>query len=266
MPHPTPAAPCAPLRSTPPLSVAPPSTPRALPGLVPVAAALPLHGVTILVVEDSRFAAEAMRLMCQRSGARLRRVETMTAARRHLSLYRPDALIVDLGLPDGYGEALIGEIAAARPRPALILGWSGDPAGRGAALAAGADGFLDKPVASLDQFRSLLAPLARGTGDGTGAGTGGDLPLPDPLALRDDLARAAQLAAGRPEGADRRYLCGFLTGIARHADDPVLAEAARSAQDGEGIGDLSALLSHRLKAPDAAFAARLTAKARSSGT
>ena len=67
----------------------------------------PLAGLTVLVVEDSRYACEAMRLLCQHSGARLRRADSLAAAARHLRVYRPDVLIVDLGLPDGPGEALI---------------------------------------------------------------------------------------------------------------------------------------------------------------
>ena len=33
----------------------------------------PMIGLTILVVEDSRFACEALRIFCLRSGARIRR-------------------------------------------------------------------------------------------------------------------------------------------------------------------------------------------------
>ena len=65
--------------------------------------ALPLRGVTVLVVEDSRVTCDALRLIFQRTGARLRRAETLTSARLHMDSYRPDLVIVDLGLPDGRG-------------------------------------------------------------------------------------------------------------------------------------------------------------------
>jgi DNA-binding response OmpR family regulator len=184
---------------------------------------LPLQGLTVLLVEDSRFAADALRLMCQRLGARLRRAETLRNALAHLALIRPDVVIVDLGLPDGRGEDLIRDLAARTPRPSVLLGTSGDDAGSAGALAAGADGFLEKPVPSLARFQEAIlchlperqaildAPAPR---------------APDLAALRDDLSRAAEML--RTGTADAAYVAGFLTGIARVAGDgDLLARATR---------------------------------------
>ena len=82
----------------------------------------PLLGLTILIVEDSRYSCEAMRFMALRSGARLRRADSIQSAKRHLRVYMPSAIIVDVGLPDGSGLDLIRELSSARPRvPALDL-------------------------------------------------------------------------------------------------------------------------------------------------
>ncbi len=113
----------------------------------------PLQGLTVLVVEDSRFASEAIRLLSIRSGARIRRADSLAAAHRHLAVYRPSVVIVDIGLPDGSGADLIAELARARPRVPAILGMSGDPEAEPAARAAGADAFLAKPVESLALFQ-----------------------------------------------------------------------------------------------------------------
>ena len=111
--------------------------------------ARPLLGLTVLAVEDSRFACEALRLLCLRSGARIRRADSLRAARRHLRVYRPTVVIIDLGLPDGNGVDLIQGLSTAAPRPEVILGTSGDNFGQAEAMAAGADGFIEKPITSL---------------------------------------------------------------------------------------------------------------------
>ncbi|MFN3724181.1 MAG: response regulator [Paracoccaceae bacterium] len=224
------------------------ATPSFLPrGVVaPAVGALPLSGVTILLVEDSRFASDGLRLICQRSGARLRRAETMEQARAHLRTYCPDVVIVDLGLPDGRGDRLIRDLAVAR-RVAVVLGLSGDPDGRALALAAGAKGFLEKPLQGVGAFqRAILrhvpgrfAPTVRDEED---APVGGDM-----LAMRDDLAHAADLMAMAPDGAARAYVARFVAGIARGAGDADLADAAVAAGLGaDALPRLRALVQRRL--------------------
>ena len=187
----------------------------------------PLAGLTILAVEDSRFACEALRLLCQRLGARLRRAETLAAAAAHLRTYRPDVVLVDLGLPDGPGTGLIASLAALGPARPLVIGMSGEDGAAPRALAAGAAGYLAKPLESLAAFRDgLLAQLPdRGWLAPARAAPGQVLPAPDPLALRDDLARAAAcLARGGDENA---YVAGLVAGLARATRDPALERAAR---------------------------------------
>lgn len=187
----------------------------------------PLLGLTILVVEDSRFACEAMRLLCLRSGARIRRADCLASARRHLQVYRPSVIIVDLGLPDGSGLDLIEGLNRLTPRIGVILATSGDDGTEAQAMTAGADGFLAKPVTRVASFQSMI--LARMPADRQPAGPRlltEDEIRPDALAYRDDMVHAADLLG---EGQDDRvldYVAQFIGGVARSADDSQLERAA----------------------------------------
>lgn len=229
--------------------------------LAAIRSAVPWRGLTLLAVEDSRFAAEALRLMCRKLGLRLRRAEDLRSAHLHLQLYRPDAVLIDLGLPDGRGEALIRDLVASPWRPRAVLATSGDPAGRATALAAGADGFIDKPLESFAAFRAALLRVLPELSDPPPFAAPQPSPTeeaiaPDPLALRDDLAHAVQILRERSDAEGRRYLAGFLTGVARHAHDAALAEAAEAAGMApldQASQRLEGMLTRRLSAPDGAF-------------
>lgn len=189
-------------------------------------ASLPLLGLTVLAVEDSRFASEALRLLCQRSGARLRRADSLAAARRHLRVYRPGCLIVDMGLPDGSGADLLAEAGAASPRVDILLAMSGDPGAEDAARAAGADAFLAKPIVSLAAFQATILacmpPDRRPPGPRLAAD---DRIAPDPLAYRDDLAHAADVLSLDDAERGLDYVTQFLGGVARSAGDAPLDAA-----------------------------------------
>lgn len=215
--------------------------------------ALPLQGITILAVEDSRFSSDALRLLCQRSGARLRRVDRLANAYAHLRVYRPDVALVDMGLPDGCGDGLIRDLAKVRPQGPIILAISGDPDARGAALAAGADAFIDKPFASLAAFQAAILQHLPDRDSRVQAFAAVAAISPDPMALHDDLKHAAHLIAQNPDPVHRRYLAGFVAGIARSADDPALAAAAQDLAATGGVDRLCQLLTQRIDANSPAF-------------
>ncbi len=215
----------------------------------------PLQGQTVLVVEDSRFACEALRLLCQRSGARIRRADSLRSARRHLQAFRPTVVIVDLGLPDGNGADLIRELASAPSRIAAIVGMSGDDGASDVALSAGADAFLAKPIATVGQFQSVIlsalpaAPLAlRVVSD--------DAVDPDRLAVRDDLARVVDILSEQADACALAYVAQFVGGIARTTQDSELETAAEAlAQGAAGAAETVAeLIARRIDDSDA-FAA-----------
>ena len=218
-------------------------------------AARPLLGLTLLLVEDSRFASEAIRLMCLRSGARFRRADCLSSAARHLQTYRPAVVIADLGLPDGSGLDLIRQLALVTPRIPAIIATSGDPSLAEAALAVGADAFLAKPLESLPAFqRTILGALPTGRAD-LPAEPGASSIQPDRLALRDDLVHAADMLERHPDAAGRRYLSRFLSGIALGAHDPALAAAAadlgRESAGDACVGRMTGLVRERLAAQEA---------------
>lgn len=204
----------------------------------------PLAGLTVLVVEDSRFASEAVRLLCLRSGARIRRADCLRSAARHLQTYRPSVVIIDLGLPDGDGADLIRQIANAEPRVPVLLGISGDPELRDTALQAGADGFLPKPIESLAVFQQMiLSALPEHTKTRGLRLLPDDVIQPDPSGLRDDLIHVAEILSGAQDTSAIDYIARFLAGVARSAHDPALEEAAtalaRDHQAGHALaGDL----------------------------
>jgi len=197
----------------------------------------PLLGLTILVVEDSRYACEAMRLLCLRSGARIRRADCLKSARRHLQVYRPSVLIVDLGLPDGSGEDLIREVAMTQPRVGILLGTSGDDFAEEIAIAAGADGFLAKPVTSLAAFQeAILSRLPEDRVPGGPRVVSDEEVFPDVLAFQDDMAHVADVLADRHEDKVLDYIAQFVGGVARSAGDTPLAEAAAGLAEARSSG------------------------------
>ncbi len=204
-------------------------------------AARPLLGLTVLVIEDSRYACEAMRLLCLRSGARIRRADSLKAARRHLQVYRPSVAIIDLGLPDGNGTDLIEELTSTSPRPEIVLGTSGDPDSEQAAMDSGADGFLAKPVHSIGRFQEAILMRLPAERRPVGPRVIPSDPVePDPIAFRDDMAHIADVLEEPSDDKALDYVAQFLGGVARSVEDVALEQAAAALAQRRAKGDAAA--------------------------
>lgn len=208
----------------------------------PISKRRPLMGVTILLIEDSRFCSEAVRLMTMRSGARLRRADCVRSAHKHLAMYRPDLVIVDLGLPDGSGLDLIEQLRAQDMAVLAISGTVNDDT-RAAVMAAGARGFMPKPIGNIKQFQEAIVATMQGSETVPGfAPSVVDAPSElDQQALADDLDHIRDVlteALPREDINRVEYCAQFVASIARTAQDQDLMKGAslffQSMEQGKG--------------------------------
>ncbi len=124
-----------------------------------------LHGLRVLVVEDEPDSRDLLRAMLGASGADVTAVSTVREAMAHVDTHPSDLLVVDIGLPDEDGFALIREIRAREHGnvssiPAMALTACARPEDRAKALAAGFQIHVAKPV-NLEEFLKSVAVLSR---------------------------------------------------------------------------------------------------------
>lgn len=100
----------------------------------------------ILLVEDQPILADAISRRLQRSGHATDLANSIKAARKVLAITNPQLILLDLGLPDGDGIALLTELRAASfERPIIILTARDQVSDCIEGLNAGADDYLTKP-------------------------------------------------------------------------------------------------------------------------
>jgi DNA-binding response OmpR family regulator len=110
----------------------------------------------LLVVEDNDELAQLLTQRLQAEGYESDVVTTAAEARAAAEITRYAALVLDLGLPDGDGLAVLREIRQRKdPIPVLVLTARGGLHDRVTGLRSGADDYLVKPFA----FEELVARL-----------------------------------------------------------------------------------------------------------
>jgi CheY-like chemotaxis protein len=125
----------------------------------------------ILLVEDEELNRTLVRAVLARASitavrdAEIVEATSLARARERLETRDVDVVLLDMNLPDGNGLTLAAELArragdSAGRRPAVIaVTASVLPQDRIAALAAGCDGFLDKPYSAADLVKVVADHL-----------------------------------------------------------------------------------------------------------
>ncbi len=118
----------------------------------------------ILIVDDDEDVADLARAQLRRAGYAADTAGDVEAARSALAGVAYDALVLDLGLPDGDGLNFLAELRRAKRQfPVLILSARGRADQRVAGLKAGADDYLAKPFDVEELVARIQALLRRPT-------------------------------------------------------------------------------------------------------
>jgi two-component system KDP operon response regulator KdpE len=114
---------------------------------------------TILIVEDEPSIRRLLRATLGANDYRTLEAATGAEALAALRHHRPDLVLLDLGLPDLDGLALIDKIRMANAVPIVILSSRGDEATKVTALDAGADDYVTKPFGAEELLARIRAAL-----------------------------------------------------------------------------------------------------------
>ena len=100
---------------------------------------------SVLVIEDELPIRRFLRASLTAEGFRYLEATTALEGLRAITQERPDAVLLDLGLPDQDGLRLIHEVRGWSAVPIVVLSARGEERSKIAALDAGADDYLTKP-------------------------------------------------------------------------------------------------------------------------
>ncbi|MCA0303246.1 MAG: response regulator [Proteobacteria bacterium] len=114
---------------------------------------------TILIVEDEPPIRRLLRATLAAHDYRTLEAETGAQALAALRHHKPDLVLLDLGLPDIDGQALIGRIRELSPVPIVVLSSRGEETAKVAALDAGADDYVTKPFGAAELMARLRTAL-----------------------------------------------------------------------------------------------------------
>jgi two-component system, OmpR family, KDP operon response regulator KdpE len=124
------------------------------------------EGQRILVVDDEPQIVRALKVILRGAGYATEQAESKEEALNAVSVRPPDAMVLDLVLPDGSGVDVCAEVRNWTSLPIIVLSAVGDEHEKVKALDAGADDYITKPFGTDELLARLRAALRRVGEDG----------------------------------------------------------------------------------------------------
>jgi two-component system KDP operon response regulator KdpE len=115
----------------------------------------------VLVVDDEPQIVRGLKIILRNAGYTVEAAGTKAEALAALASRPPDALVLDLVLPDGQGVEVCEQVRRWSGLPILVLSAIGDEREKVRALDAGADDYVTKPFGTDELLARLRAVLRR---------------------------------------------------------------------------------------------------------
>src|SRR5512141_2091193 len=120
---------------------------------------VPAFDTTVLVIEDEAPIRRFLRASLESQGLKMLEAAAGQEGLLLATSYKPDVLLLDLGLPDIDGLEIIRRIRDWSSMPIIILSARGRDADKIAALDAGADDYLTKPFSAGELMARIRVAL-----------------------------------------------------------------------------------------------------------
>jgi two-component system, OmpR family, KDP operon response regulator KdpE len=131
----------------------------------------------VLVVDDEPQIVRGLRVILQNAGYRVEEATTKKEALDSVSVRPPDAIVLDLVLPDGNGVDVLADVRRWSQVPVVVLSAVGDEEQKVRALDAGADDYVTKPFGSEELLARMRAVLRRRSEEGDSVVRVGELEI-----------------------------------------------------------------------------------------
>jgi two-component system KDP operon response regulator KdpE len=119
------------------------------------------EGAHVLVVDDEAQIIRGLKVILRKAGYEVETAATKSEAIDAVSVRPPDAIVLDLVLPDGTGVEVCQEVRGWSQLPIIVLSALGDEREKVKALDAGADDYVTKPFGTEELLARLRAVLRR---------------------------------------------------------------------------------------------------------